>query len=272
MSDQLTESWRWTGGRWWAWIALVFASQLGLIFWLGKPRPVGSTLTEPAPLVRLVGSGAAQLLAFSDAPTLLALTDPTLFALPHREGFSGAAWLTLPELEFRPYVWSEAPRPLALAPERLGADFREFMATNRTSSLPVVAQPEFELLQPKVVESETFPTQSTLRLIGALAGRSLLVSPALPSWPSGEMLTNSVVQVLVAANGKPVSAILLRYSGLLEADQHALREARNGRFQPVNFSDPTNSLAGLSWGQMVFEWHTLPLPATNNTVAPLPPK
>ncbi len=261
MIQELAEPRRWPRDRWWTWIAVVLAIQLGLIFWLGKPQPVAPRAGDFAPSLQIpiVGPEAAQLLA---------LTDPTLFALPHREGFSGAAWLTIPVQESHPYLWSEPLRWLALAQDRLGADFAAVMATNYLNALPIFAQPELELLVPTVAGSVFLPTQSTLRLMGALAGWGLLVPPALTNWPSAEILSNSVIQVLVAANGKPISATLLKNSGLVDADQNALREARNTRFEPLNVSDPANPLAGSRLGQMVFEWHTLPLPSTNNGAAP----
>jgi hypothetical protein len=242
----------------------VLVVQFGLIFWLGKPQPIPPQFTDLAPSLQLVGP---------DANQVLGLTDPTLFALPHREGFSGAAWLSMPVQQFQPYLWSEPSRWLALAQDRLGADFESAMATNQLNALPVYAQPDLELKRPSVTESLSFPTRSTLRLMGDLARRRLLVRPTLPSWPSADILTNTVVQVLVAADGKPVSATILdKKSGSLAADQQALRDALNARFEPLDVTDPANPLAGLSLGQMVFEWHTLPLPATNNEVAPAPPK
>jgi hypothetical protein len=257
MTHELAEPERWLPSRWWTLILLVFATQLGLIFWLGKPQHIPPLPNDFAPTLRLTGPGAAQVLA---------LTDPTLFALPHRESFSGEAWLTIPAQEFRPFVWSEPPRWLTLVQTNLGIDFKEFMSTNQLEILPVVAQLDLELKMPRVVESSPFPRKSTMRVTGALAERHLLVPPALPSWRSAEILTNSVVQILVGADGKPVSPTLLKPPGIAptEADLYALREARKTRFEPLDVNDLMNPLEGLTWGQLIFEWQTLPLPATNN--------
>jgi hypothetical protein len=107
-----------------------------------------------------------------------------------------------------------------------------------------------------------------------LAERRLLASPDLPPWPSREVLTNSVVTLWVDANGQPVSAPTLfpPGSGSADADQCALQEARRARFEPLNTADPTDPMAGLTWGQLIFEWRTLPLPATNNAAEPNAPK
>jgi TonB family protein len=254
MIQEVAEPQRWPASRWYGLIALVLATQFGLIFWLGKSRPVvTSPPADLAPLLQLAGPGAIQVLA---------LNDPTLFALPHHESFSGPAWMTIQE--FRPSVWSEPPRFLSLVRDQLGADFQSFMTTNQPDGLPGIEQPELTLKLPEVEESPFLPDRSRLRLAGALAGRRLLVSPTLKSWPSADILTNSVVQILVDTDGKPVSATLLSKSGFTEADQHAVREAHRARFEPLNPGDPTNPLAGLTWGQLIFEWHTLPLPATNS--------
>jgi hypothetical protein len=236
---------------------VVFAAQLALILWLGRAPRVYSSVKEFSPSLRLAGSGTTRQLA---------LTDPTLFALPHQEGFSGSAWLRIRRQELRPFLWSEPPRWLALNQDGLGMGFKEFMTTNKLDLLADIVQPGFELMTPTVVESNPFPTESTMRVMGGLAGRKILVSPGLPSWPSAEILSNSVVEVLVTADGKVFSASLLKPSGpgANEADVYALRESRKARFEVLNVSDPVNPLAELAWGQLVFEWHTLPLAITNS--------
>jgi hypothetical protein len=254
MSDLPAAPRRWLIRRWWIFLALVFLTQLGLIFWLGKAaRPIVPP-EELAPSLQFAGSNMAERLA---------LNDPTLFALPHEVSFSGLAWLTQ---EFHPFLAPEPPPFLPLPEPRLARDFSAFMETNEPAGLPEIAQPDLKFKVPLVLPAEPLVKESTLRLMGELAGRRLLISPALPPWPNAEMLSNSIVQLLVDANGRPVSSTLLKPSGnaITEADQHALREARKTRFAPVNSADPLNPMAGLSLGQMVFEWRTLPLTATNN--------
>lgn len=248
----------WSSSRWWTFICVVFVAQLVLILWLGRPQRIIRVPKDVSPVLRLAGRGATNVLA---------LTDPTLFVLPHMEGFSGLAWLTVPEQEYRPTEWSEPEHWLTLAEDKLGARFNEFISTNTPDRLPVFAQPEFRFKQPVVVEPAAFPTQSLLRLTGGLADRKLLVAPSLPSWTNAEILTNSVVQIMIGADGKPVSTPTLLKppgsGGPNEADLFALREARKVQFEPLNVSDPLDPLEGLTVGQFVFEWHTLPLPVTN---------
>jgi hypothetical protein len=258
MTHESAEQHPWPAKRWWWLISLVFVTQLGLIFWLGRPQRTVQVPNDVAPSLQLAGEETAKILA---------LNDPTLFALPHLEGFSGEAWLTIPPQEFQPFEWSEPPHWLTLSQEKLGASFKEFAATNQLNDLPVFAHTQFQLKQPELVEPKLFPTQSLLRLTGALAGRRLLVAPSLPSWTNAEILTNSVVQILVGADGLPVSTPTLLKppgSGPNEADLYALREARKARFEPLSVRDPTDPMAGLTLGQFIFEWYTLPVPVTNN--------
>ena len=93
-----------------------------------------------------------------------------------------------------------------------------------------------------------------------MAQRRLLTSVALPSWPSSELLADSVVRMTVDADGRPVSCVLLQTNGLPEADREALARARALRFAPVSDGGghTAKSLAGRNWGNVVFEWHTLP--------------
>jgi hypothetical protein len=116
-----------------------------------------------------------------------------------------------------------------------------------------------------------FPEQSTVRLTGELAGRRLLKSIALPSWQSVELLTNSRVQLVVDAEGNTQSvALLYPGSGSNEADSNALWQAISARFEPLsghNLDAAPDPLSGLSWGQMIFDWHTLPMTSTNSPAA-----
>ncbi|HTL17282.1 MAG TPA: hypothetical protein VL793_08595 [Patescibacteria group bacterium] len=254
MTIEVADPQRWPARRWWIVIAIVFGTQLILILWLGRPERFRGRAKELVPQLEVVGPEAAGALAMSD---------PTLFALPHQQGFSGLAWLNV---EYHPSSPRESAQLLPLDQQQLGYDFRNFMTTNHENGLPVIAQAEFEFRTPALVVSPAFPTQSTLRLTGALSSRRLATVPALPSWPSADILSNSVVQVLVAASGETLSATLLQPagSGSSEADQQALREARRARFDRVDTPDPLNPLAGVALGQMVFQWHTVPLTATNS--------
>jgi len=254
----------WPRRRWGWTIALVFAGQVSLIFWLGERGPVRSRPPRPAPTLRLAGGASHELLA---------LQDPTLFALPHRRGFSGPAWLEPPVLQNRPPDWSEEARCLPLPVAQLGAGLGQFIPTNSLAPLqmPPLGEPEWALFEPASLPLS--PEQSRLRVEGGLAGRRLLATLDLPAWQHSDVLTNTIVQVLVNAEGRPVSVTLLPPgSGLTTADDHALAQARTARFEPASAGGQEGQplpppLAHLAWGSLVFEWHTLPLPPTNAPAA-----
>ncbi|HTL56394.1 MAG TPA: hypothetical protein VL361_11995 [Candidatus Limnocylindrales bacterium] len=256
MNDTPTEPRRWSGTRWWVMLAAILAIQLGLILWLGSRGPLPPRGPAAAPTLRIAGP------AFED---LVALTDPTLFALPHQQGFAGPAWLSLHRIGAEPFVWSEPTRWLMLPVEQLGSVFRSYIATNQF----VPPQPAF-VIQPEPISSDLpalpgLPAKSILKLAGGLRGLALQTHFELQSQTNSEILTNSVVQVLIAPDGRPVSATLLSSSGRKEADQIALQQAAHSRFQPLAQAagQLTNKSSRLIWGQMIFEWHTVPPPANS---------
>lgn len=244
---------RWSRIRWWSMLALIFITQLALIFWLGARGPVYPGRTAPVPGLRIAGPAWDELLA---------LNDPTLFALPHQQGFAGTAWLTVTNFGAEPFNWSEPPRWLIFPVAELGAVFRHYIATNQFGSPEAPSRLEPEFVSPQISSFRDLPQQSALRVTGGLA---LAIPLVLSSWTNSEMLTNSVVQVLVGGDGRPVSATLLSRSGLEEADREALQQAIRARFQrpAVRAGTPAGGGGGLSWGQMIFEWHTVPPSPTN---------
>ncbi len=251
----------WPRHRWGTFIALAFAAHVGLIFAFGDRRPVVPRPPGPAPELRLaIGPNE-----------LLALHDPTLFALPHPKGFAAAAWREISETGFPPFRWTEPPRWLALPVEQLGDTLLSFVQTNTFARVEFETMPAPDLALPAAWLENGPATQSVLRVAGPLAQRALLNPVELPSRPGTELLTNSVVQALVDAAGNVVSHTLLRpESGSKDpdqqqADQRALELARTARFAPLpqSGSAPTNSLGRVTRGTLIFEWHTVPRPATN---------
>jgi len=251
----------WSPRRWGGMAVLVFVVQLGLIFWLGTRAPVRP---RPAP-------GALTLhLAAPASADLRALYDPTLFTLPHARGFSGPVGQSLPRPEFRPVEWPAPPNHLPLAVDRIGVAFPRLAETNYSIAPQLPTRPEAEPTLPSVPRVSLLRDHSLLELEGDLAARHLVTPLQLKSWSSPDILANSVVQVIVDAQGRPVSATLLSGSGSPDADQYALDQAEAARFRPVSRTPAEtspNHSAPLSWGQMIFRWHTVPTPAPS---APAP--
>lgn len=243
-------SWPWH--RWALLIGLAFAAHVGFIFVFGDRQPLVRRATVNAPALQ-----------FTTHPTeRQQLEDPTLFALPHPNGFAGAAWMRRPQIKFAPYRWTEPPRPLALAVAQLGATFQERKGAPPPARLELEIMPSPELTQLPLPELKFITTRvSTPSLSGALAQRQWLNAPTnLPPWPAADWLTNSIVQVWIEPDGQILSpALLLPGSGSKEADQLALKLARAARFAPLPKGD-----VKVTRGALIFEWHTVPL--TNATL------
>jgi TonB family protein len=251
------ESRGWSARHWGSAVAVVFALQVASIFWLEDRSPIAPRRPD-APVLRFSDNRMGELLA---------LEDPTLFALPHRQGFSGEAWLNGPSLPFQPEDWSEPARLLSLDVQDLGACLTNFVETDIPAPFPTVALLKPELTVPASFSIAPPATPSRLRLEGELANRRLLSSPQLPRWTNADLLADSIVQLLVDAQGDPLSAVLLPPgSGLEDADRCALELARAARFEPLKPGGSTTRnrpSQGLSVGTMVFEWQTIPAPFTN---------
>jgi hypothetical protein len=254
----------WPVSRLWLGILFVFVLQIGLIFALvdRKERPVRQPAFVPE-------------LRLADRPgEWLALSDPTLFALPSREGFSAAAWLQLPDVAYRPFEWREPARSLDLPAQQLGTVLARFMQTNAFSGFAFEAKPTPTVTQPPTsTEAADQPEEprSVCRVDGDLSARAWLNPPELPSLPAADLLRESVVQVLVDAAGHVLTMTLLSPASSTKdpdqriADQRALDLAKLAHFAPLSREARTAT----TWtrGTLTFQWQTLPLPATNSVPA-----
>jgi len=240
----------WPFGRWFSIILIVFTLQLALIIGLTDRTPLVQRAPSPGPVLRLSGPGSAEILA---------LSDPTLFALPHHHAFAGLAWMTPPRLPVRPFSWSEEPSWLSLGWQDLGLIFKQFLATNNLGFVQTLRPPEPVPLLTRSQTAIATSASSTLRIEGPLAQRRLLTHVALSSRAHADLLTNTVIQLVVEAEGRPFSATLLSSSGQAVADTYALDIAWTLRFTPVETEfKPTGQLPRLTWGKLIFEWSTIP--------------
>jgi hypothetical protein len=262
----------WSVMRWCTCIALLFGLQLALIFGLSDRSPPAGPAPAPIPLLRLAGESWAPFLA---------LTDPTWFALPHPQGFSGLAWMKvskpgetnsdqLDPVDFHGFNYTNspecAPEWLRLSHEQPGLTFAEFVRTNVFGPARLPASPELALTLPELVPLPLSRERSELHVEGELARRTLLSRFVLESKPSSVLLTNSVVQVVVDAAGWPQRAALLKGSGSAQADQEALEKTAVARFTPLagdGSNQGDSSKPALTPGLLVFEWHTVPDSSTS---------
>jgi len=245
----------WSITRWVAYVMLAFAFHMGLILVFGNRKPVVPKAVVNAPEIQLASSLNEWQL----------LDDPSLFALPHVKGFAAATWLQLPRVEFAPFRWTEPPELLNLPVEKLGGAFLQFAKTNAVPKIETERLTPVQTTRVALSDPQTNLKQhSTVSAGGGIANRRWLNSPALlRSWPASDLLTNSVVRIVVDPDGQVFSpALLPPGSGSKVADQYALEIARSARFAAI----PRNAAKQMV-GALVFEWHTVPAPDTNAPAA-----
>ncbi|MFM1770693.1 MAG: hypothetical protein RJA22_3222 [Verrucomicrobiota bacterium] len=252
----------WRAGHWAGVVLGVMALQAGLLIYFGQRAPAPAPdrprfatavhfVPEGAEVGRLAGLGEA--------------LEPTLLALPARESFSGAAWMRGRELGEASASRAEEVWWLGLETRDFGGELAELAAANGVEPSTIAEKPAPPLLryEPRF-PSEPLPARSVLRVEGSLAGRRLVQAPVLPAWPHGEILSNTVVHVVVDAEGFPLTAETLSGCGWVEADRQALRLAMGVRFAVVPQAGRDETGRGpLAWGRLVFRWATLPAAATN---------
>jgi hypothetical protein len=246
---------RWSRQRWLTLVALIFAAHIALIFLFGEKKQIVARAVMNVPTLKLA----------NESDELLALNDPALFVLPNPKDFASAVWLKMPDVKQPSFRWTEPPRWLSLAAENLGATFSRFMQTNHFTAYQLHFKPQPELSEPVLPVEPVLAQNSTLEIEGTLAQRRLLNEINLPSLPDNDVIAPSKVQVLVDAAGNVVSAILLPSENSLEAashydiaDQRALEIAGTMRFEPA---------PRLTFGKLIFNWHTVPLATTNSPAA-----
>ena len=241
----------------WIAILLVFAAQVAVVFWLGNPPAPALSGRATAPMIHLAGK---------DWQELLVLEDPTLFALPHRNSFSGAVWVPSTTPPFEPADSSEPPQPLQLAAEKLGAPFTAFMETNPPPQFhPEMGLELADLRERNLPSSRPISVLSTVRIEGDLAKRRLLTSIRLPPQTNSDpdVLPDTVVQVTVDALGNTFSVTKSSKDSIADGD--ALNFAKNARFEPIKKAALGTDLPNtLTFGKLIFEWQTVPAPATNS--------
>jgi hypothetical protein len=236
---------RWTRSRWLTLVVLVFAAHLGLLYAFGARKPVVPREAVHVPLLKLA----------DHANELIALENPTLFALPRPQDFQSVFRAPAPAPPQPLFRWTEPSVWLPPSAEGLGAVYDASLRTNPLAGLELQLKPGPMLSLPALPIEPVLPQASTLQIADGLAQRPLLAPLDLPSWPYADVLEPSVVQAVVDAAGNTVSLVLLPPgSGWDRADRRALELARGARFAPG---------PRLTVGRLIFRWRTLPVTATN---------
>ena len=249
----------WTRRRWALMIALVLLAHFIAVLVFGAKQALGVR-----PVTRVF---TLQLARANDE--LIALNDPTLFALPHANDFAPFNRLEAMNLTPPVFRWSESPQWLPLSGEFLAKTLAQFTATNQVENWTLDFKPNLQAREPQITPATALPQQSTVRLRGELAQRGMITHLALPDWPNNDVIGPSKVQVIVDPSGHVISAVLLPPDYAFEpatrddlADQQALAFARTARFGPASH---------FTVGQMIFTWHAVPVSAPVNNAVPAQP-
>src|SRR5204863_6402619 len=136
----------------------------------------------------------------------------------------------------------------------LGTEFSTIVGTNPLPVLPLVGRwaPGFATASIPLPPPPAL-SASELRIEGPGTPRALAAKIELRSWPQEEVLSNSVVQVVVDRAGNTLSARLLESSGSKVVDSYALQRASAARFQP----EPEAAVLSSRFQRLVFQWHTI---------------
>ena len=220
-------------------VALALAAHLAFLFVFSAKKPIIPRAVSRVPHLQLA----------DNADELVALGDPTLFALPHANDFATAFWERIPHVAPPPFRWTEPPRWLPPNPEGFGADFRQFVQTNRLAESELNFKLPPRLSEVTVAFEPALPQKSTMGISGDLARRRQLNQVQPPALPLDAVIAPSRVQVLVDESGNVASVVLLESSTSDAADQLAMQLAAQLRFAPA--SRPT-------FGKITFHWHTVP--------------
>ena len=199
----------WPRRRWWGMVVLVFVVQLGLIFWLGdrtpiRPRPAAAALT-----LQLATAGIRRTAGAQRSHAVRPAAPAGVFR-------AGCGWVC--------HDRNSAP---SIGPEPTALTFPWLLTGSAPSSTAWSKRTDLHLPQ-LPAQPEPAPTLPDLPPLAAVAGPigpatggwpgpAAAVTPLqLRSWPNPDLLTNSVVQVVVDAEGRPVSrhvALEQRFGG-----------------------------------------------------------
>ena len=255
----------WSRHLWFWGFVFLFLGHAFAVFWFADRRNISHSAQMPTAFFYLSGDREAE----QRMPEMMALRDPTLFALPHGHGFSGRAWLNFQPQLPRLSNWFAPPEWLSLPVEQLGTSLDDYGATNRPSEEQLLASLRTTKAPEVRIQDEPIITNSSVKVEGPFAARRLISSPALPSLPANDVLGKTVIAVSVSGNGVVESASLARESGSKLADERGVELARALEFEPLANRDArARETAPPTLVRVIFTWHVPPTNATAATAGP----
>ena len=263
MNSVVNDGPSWSRKRFWGIVAALFVLQVGLILLFGDRTRTQSSVPSPNLHFRALSASVTE----DELLAQFLVGDPAVFPLPNPHGFSGRGWMDQAPMVYKHEFPLEPPVSLGLPPKRnlpsslsgfvlnlisgFGTNFPSF-SSGAEPTISGLAEQQMRREEPLPVflAPEIIPTQSVFRLEGGLGERLIGAAPALRSWPSDKLLTNTFVQLAVNPQGDVVAARLDASCGLAEADAEAVTKTRALRFHPSQSS-------GTVWGKAIFQWQTV---------------
>lgn len=260
---------RWSHHRWRRTLVGVFLLQFLFLWYFSAPLP------EPKKAPSNLGNlrFAPELAIQNPMHDILTLMDPTLFAFASTHGFSGPAWYNsrLPDHQLKERIFPA--QPLASDPAFFGKIEAFSSKTDFLASLQTSEKSDPRLMEVNVPQPPLCP-QSYYKMEEPLNQRLIPINDTLQAWTNKDLLSNSIVQIVVDASGRVFSTRLGGGCGLAEADNLALNHAKGLQFRPLNAGADATA-AGLpnrlpfAWGKLVYHWATVPsVVITNLKAAP----
>jgi hypothetical protein len=240
----------------WLWgFVFLFLIHAFAIFWFSSRTAVEPLWEKPTAFLYLPSNPDAERRIGS----VTALYDPTLFALPHADSFSGRGWRN-PELEIPKLTnWFETPEWLALSVDQLGGSLNDYMTTNRLSDSQLLAALRATRSPPVRISDAPVFTRTMIQLEGQFAARKLLHVPELPAAEYADVLRPTVVRVSVNGDGIVEAASIAGESGSKAADAEALMVARQLMFALAPVRDArARQMSPPAIGSVVFTWNIVP--------------
>jgi TonB family protein len=234
---------RWRRGKWAAVVAVVFALQIGAILMGSQKRTVVREVYPKETMVALPER--------LQSPEWVEMDDPFLFAAANWNGFSAEAWL-------RKTDW-KAPETGGPAPPRflsLAEALERKPAVWQNAPFGFLEREKPRAIFPEPRETPRAAKGSELRVEGP---RKLINVLAIPAQVHTDVLSRTVVEALLSADGLVISSRVIENSGSARADADALALARSARFAPKAGPERAPELA-----KLIFQWHALDLSATNS--------
>ncbi len=245
----------WSKQRWWITILFVFALHIGAVFGLNARVSPTQFSLPPKLNFSMITSGAV----YGTNAVTDPWSSPTLLVLPSAEGFSAKTWITLPAPPHQFAVWDEPIRFLRRDTNWVSRSALEMVpiAGRRVSESPDRAPPT--VAEPAEAEP-LLPTQSTVRVSGGLESRQLVKSIEPLRVAHNDVLSNTVIEVMVNSAGYILGAEVTASSGVKSVDQWAVRLLDAARFNSL----PRGSAN--AFGRITFQWATVDPAATNTPV------